>query len=144
MLPHRSFDLSDLRLTPDETGRRRPQIPRRHIHCPQWRKARPQARSLDLEHPDWRRQVAQPPWSQIDEVYSAEQARRRLGQQDLNEAVKKAVRASIKFLADKMDMDRATAMDYLSAATDFEVTQVVDRTKGIHTRIRKKDFGEAR
>jgi hypothetical protein len=84
MLPHRSFDLSDLRLTPDETGRRRPQIPRRHIHCPQWRKARPQARSLDLEHPDWRRQVAQPPWSQIDEVYSAEQARRRLGQQDLN------------------------------------------------------------
>lgn len=59
---------------------------------------------------------------------------------DLNEAVKKAVRAAIKFLADKMDMDRATAMAYLSAATDFEVTQVVDRTKGIHTRIRKKDF----
>ena len=31
---------------------------------------------------------------------------------------------------------------YLSAATDFEVSQVVDRTKGIHAMIRKADFKE--
>ena len=34
------------------------------------------------------------------------------------------------------------AYAYLSAATDFEVSQVVDRTKGIHSKIRKSDFGE--
>ncbi len=59
---------------------------------------------------------------------------------DLNQAMKKAVRASIKFLVDKMGMDGATAMAYLSGATDFEITQVVDETKGVHAHIRKKDF----
>lgn len=29
---------------------------------------------------------------------------------------------------------------YLSAATDYQVSQVVDRTKGIHGMIRKSDF----
>ncbi|MGK3625009.1 hypothetical protein ACSLGU_25450, partial [Acinetobacter sp. A11] len=28
------------------------------------------------------------------------------------------------------------------AATDFEVSQVVDKTKGIHAKIRKADFKE--
>ena len=37
-------------------------------------------------------------------------------------------------------MDRATAYAYLSAATDFEISQVVDRTKGVHALIRKEDF----
>jgi acetamidase/formamidase len=37
-------------------------------------------------------------------------------------------------------MDRASALAYLSAATDFEVTQVVDKTKGVHALIRKSDF----
>jgi acetamidase/formamidase len=59
---------------------------------------------------------------------------------DLNEAMKKATREAIRFLAEKQNMDRATAMAYLSAASDFEVSQVVDRTKGIHVLIRKKDF----
>lgn len=59
---------------------------------------------------------------------------------DLNEAMKKAVRASIKLLVDKMGMDRVTALAYLSAATDFEISQAVDKTKGIHARIRKSDF----
>nr|WP_247791275.1 hypothetical protein [Acinetobacter baumannii] len=35
-----------------------------------------------------------------------------------------------------------TAYAYLSAATDFEVSQVVDKTKGIHAKIRKADFKE--
>jgi acetamidase/formamidase len=63
---------------------------------------------------------------------------------DLNQAMKKAVRASIKFLVDKMGMDRATALAYLSAAADFEVSQAVDQTKGIHARIRKADFADKR
>jgi len=59
---------------------------------------------------------------------------------DLNEAMKKATREAIRFLSEKQGMDRATAMAYLSAAGDFEVSQVVDRTKGIHVLIRKQDF----
>jgi acetamidase/formamidase len=59
---------------------------------------------------------------------------------DLNEAMKKATREAVRFLSDKVGMDRATAFAYLSAAADFEVSQVVDKTKGIHALIRKKDF----
>lgn len=59
---------------------------------------------------------------------------------DLNEAMKKAVRNAIDYLTVNHDMDPATAMAYLSAATDFNVSQVVDRTKGVHGLIRKKDF----
>lgn len=59
---------------------------------------------------------------------------------DLNEAMKEAVRESVRFLNEVLGMDRAVAYAYLSAATDFNVSQVVDRTKGIHGRIRKADF----
>lgn len=61
---------------------------------------------------------------------------------DLDEAMKDAVRESIRFLHEKLGMDRATALAYLSAATDYEVSQVVDGTKGIHGLIRKSDFKE--
>lgn len=59
---------------------------------------------------------------------------------DLNEAMKKATREAVRFLSEKLGMDRATAFAYLSAAADFEVSQVVDRTKGVHALIRKQDF----
>lgn len=59
---------------------------------------------------------------------------------DLDEAMKDAVREAIRFLHEKLGMDRAIAFAYLSAATDFNVSQVVDRTKGIHALIRKSDF----
>ncbi|PYP88456.1 MAG: acetamidase [Candidatus Angelobacter sp. Gp1-AA117] len=59
---------------------------------------------------------------------------------DLNEAMKKATREAVRFVSSKTGMDRATAMAYLSAWVDFEVSQVVDRTKGIHALIRKADF----
>lgn len=59
---------------------------------------------------------------------------------DLDEAMKDAVRESIRFLSEELGMDRATALAYLSAATDYEVSQVVDGTKGIHGLIRKADF----
>ena len=56
---------------------------------------------------------------------------------DLNEAMKDSVRQSIGFLSRSLNMDRATAFAYLSAATDFNVSQVVDRTKGVHSLIRR-------
>lgn len=59
---------------------------------------------------------------------------------DLNEAMKKATREAIRFVSERLGMDRPTAFAYLSAAADFEVSQVVDRTKGIHALIRKQDF----
>ena len=59
---------------------------------------------------------------------------------DLDEAMKDAVREAMRFLHEKLGMDRAVALAYMSAATDFNVSQVVDRTKGIHALIRKRDF----
>lgn len=60
--------------------------------------------------------------------------------EDLDEAMKQAVRQAIRFLSVSLGIDRAVAYAYLSAATDFEVSQVVDKTKGIHGLIRKADF----
>ena len=59
---------------------------------------------------------------------------------DLDEAMKQAVREAIKFLSISLGIDRAIAYAYLSAATDFEISQVVDQTKGVHALIRKQDF----
>ncbi|HEV2953857.1 MAG TPA: acetamidase/formamidase family protein [Candidatus Dormibacteraeota bacterium] len=64
-----------------------------------------------------------------------------LGQDpDLDEALKRAVRAALAFLGERQGMPRALAYAYLSAAADFEVTQVVDQVKGVHCLIRKTDF----
>ena len=63
---------------------------------------------------------------------------------DLDEAMKDAVREGIRFLSEVMGMDRAVAYAYMSAATDFNVSQVVDRTKGIHALIRKSDFSRVK
>ena len=54
--------------------------------------------------------------------------------------MKDAVSEAMRFLTEKLGMDRAIAFAYMSAATDFNVSQVVDRTKGIHALIRKRDF----
>jgi acetamidase/formamidase len=61
---------------------------------------------------------------------------------DLNEAMKQAVRESIAFLSGELGMPNAVAYAYLSAATDYVVSQVVDRTKGVHARIQKAHFVE--
>jgi acetamidase/formamidase len=37
-------------------------------------------------------------------------------------------------------MDEHLAYAYLSAATDFDISQVVDVTTGVHGRIRLSDF----
>lgn len=61
---------------------------------------------------------------------------------DLDEAMKKSTREAIRFLNQEYGIDESIAYAYLSAATDFEVSQVVDKTKGIHAKIRKSDFKE--
>lgn len=62
--------------------------------------------------------------------------------QDLDEAVKKCVRAAISLLQARFGMDAEHAYAYLSAATDFNISQVVDIVKGVHARIRVSDFDE--
>jgi acetamidase/formamidase len=59
---------------------------------------------------------------------------------DLDEAMKQAVREAIAFLHGEHGMERAVAYAYMSAATDYVVSQVVDRTKGVHARITKAHF----
>lgn len=60
--------------------------------------------------------------------------------EDLDEAMRKSVRESISFISKQLGVDRKVAYAYLSAATDYEVSQVVDKTKGIHGLIPKTDF----
>ncbi|NPC95827.1 acetamidase/formamidase family protein [Nocardioides sp. zg-DK7169] len=60
--------------------------------------------------------------------------------EDLDVAVQNCVRAAIALLAAAYGMDRSLAYAYLSAATDFEISQVVDVVKGVHAKIRKSDF----
>ncbi|MFE5241525.1 MULTISPECIES: acetamidase/formamidase family protein [unclassified Streptomyces] len=59
---------------------------------------------------------------------------------DLDVAMRRAVVNALDFLQDDLGMDRATAYAYLSAAADFEVSQVVDRTTGVHGMISKSHF----
>ncbi len=59
---------------------------------------------------------------------------------DLNIAMRRAIINALDFLQTDRGMDRAVAYAYLSAAADFAVSQVVDRTVGVHGLIRKADF----
>lgn len=60
--------------------------------------------------------------------------------EDLDEAMKQSVRESIDFLSEQLGVDRKVVYAYLSGATDYEVSQAVDKTKGIHALVSKKDF----
>ena len=59
---------------------------------------------------------------------------------DLDEAMRTCVRAAIALLQARYGMDPHLAYAYLSAATDFDISQVVDLVSGVHARIRKADF----
>jgi acetamidase/formamidase len=59
---------------------------------------------------------------------------------DLNIAMRRAVVNALDFLQHDLGMDRAVAYAYLSAAADFHVSQVVDRTTGVHATIQKAHF----
>ena len=61
--------------------------------------------------------------------------------EDLDLAMRNCVRAAIALLEARYGMDRSLAYAYLSAATDFNISQVVDLVQGVHARIRKSDFG---
>lgn len=59
---------------------------------------------------------------------------------DLNVAMRRAVVNALDFLENDRGLDRAVAYAYLSAASDFVVSQFVDRTLGVHGLIRKSDL----
>jgi acetamidase/formamidase len=59
---------------------------------------------------------------------------------DLNIAMRRAVVNALDYLEHDRGMDRNTAYAYLSAASDFSVSQVVDRTVGVHAQIYKAHF----
>lgn len=54
--------------------------------------------------------------------------------------MRRAVLNALDFLEHDRSMDRATAYAYLSAASNFIVSQVVDRTVGVHGQIFKSHF----
>ena len=90
-----------------------------------------------LRDDDARRAVGlvQAPFAETDEHWIA------IGlHEDLDEAMRDAVRRALTFLESTVGMERHLAYAYLSAAADFEVSQVVDVVKGVHCRIRKSDF----
>jgi acetamidase/formamidase len=58
----------------------------------------------------------------------------------LDEAMKDATRNAIAFLAARFTLPPAVALAYLSAAADFEVSQVVDGVKGIHCCLSRADL----
>jgi acetamidase/formamidase len=60
--------------------------------------------------------------------------------EDLDEAMRDCVRSALALLKTDYGIEKHVAMAYLSAATDFSVSQVVDAVKGIHATIRKADF----
>ena len=59
---------------------------------------------------------------------------------DLDVALRTAVVNALEFLEQELGMDRAIAYAYLSAAADFTISQVVDRTVGVHGIIAKSHF----
>ncbi|TFD53926.1 acetamidase [Cryobacterium frigoriphilum] len=58
----------------------------------------------------------------------------------LDEAMRECVRAAIALLGARYGMEPTLAYAYLSAATDFNISQVVDLVTGVHARIRVADF----
>ncbi|WP_404429945.1 acetamidase/formamidase family protein [Microbacterium lacus] len=59
---------------------------------------------------------------------------------DLNAAMRSCVRAALALLQARYGMAEHLAYAYLSAATDFNLSQVVDIVCGVHARIRVADF----
>ena len=59
---------------------------------------------------------------------------------DLDEALKMAVREAIEFLVSEKHLSREDAYMLCSVGVDFNVTQAVDGTKGVHGMIPKSLF----
>lgn len=58
----------------------------------------------------------------------------------LDEAMAAAVRHAVVLVRAHRALDEATALAYLSAAADFEVSQAVNGVRGVHCRIRRADL----
>src|SRR6202163_2332199 len=63
---------------------------------------------------------------------------------DLTEATKIAVHETLDFLMREKKLTREEAYMLASVAVDFEITQLVDGTKGVHGMIPKSIFGAAK
>jgi acetamidase/formamidase len=61
----------------------------------------------------------------------------------LDEAMHQAVRHAVTMVSTWSGVDEQSALAYLSAAADFEVSQAVNGIRGIHCVIRKSDLREA-
>jgi acetamidase/formamidase len=59
---------------------------------------------------------------------------------DLDVAVARCAANAVELLEARFGMAPEHAYAYLSAATDFDISQVVDQVKGVHARIRRTDF----
>jgi acetamidase/formamidase len=59
---------------------------------------------------------------------------------DLNIAVERCAANAVELLTAVFGMDPELAYAYLSAAADFDISQVVDLVKGVHARVRRADF----
>jgi acetamidase/formamidase len=59
---------------------------------------------------------------------------------DLDEAMRAAALRTLDLLGYRYGLSRDDAYSFMSVATDFTVTQVVDRRQGVHARIDKRCF----
>ena len=59
---------------------------------------------------------------------------------DLDEAMKQALSESVKFIHEQLGYSYEESLSIASTAVDFEITQVVDRTEGVHGMIPKSIF----
>ena len=57
--------------------------------------------------------------------------------------MRKCVRSALNLIEARWGMQEHLAYAYLSAATDFDISQVVDIVCGVHARIREADFDAA-
>ncbi|MBF6170238.1 acetamidase/formamidase family protein [Nocardia blacklockiae] len=62
---------------------------------------------------------------------------------DLDVALAHCVRHAVELVVALFDAEPRQAYLYLSAATDFTVSQAVDRVRGVHGAVRVADFGAA-
>jgi acetamidase/formamidase len=60
---------------------------------------------------------------------------------DLSEATRKAIREMVAFLVAEKHMSRDDAYMLISVAGDVEITELVDRNKGVHVMMPKAIFG---
>ncbi|WP_245663042.1 acetamidase/formamidase family protein [Nocardia inohanensis] len=59
---------------------------------------------------------------------------------DLNKALELCVRNAVELVVSLFDADPRQAYLYLSAASDFNISQAVDQVRGVHGEIRAADF----